>query len=141
MRIKTTIILFFGLCCFLRAQNKSVLSALKRQEIVVGRGGGFAGTETQYRFSEDGMVAKKTGRDTLFRVVRQHPPATFEQWKKWANQLKIKELVHQKTGNVYYFVRYREKIKYYQVSWPEAKAPKGFQAFYRGFMRKIVKDA
>ncbi|MDW3193877.1 MAG: hypothetical protein R8G66_16005 [Cytophagales bacterium] len=120
------ILLLVGVSCKSQKQFSS------EDQILFGRGGGFAGQETTYKLQGDGslMVRKSIqGGFTLAKegLDRKEIRSIF----KGAHRLNWSEIDLNNPGNTYRFLSFNKDGKTYKLTWGgNATAPPKFQYLY-----------
>lgn len=101
---------------FCKIQNYTPVDYPKGQ-IIFGSGGGFTGAVDEIFILENGDVFSKAGLDTNYVAIKTLKDPVVEQVFTNVEFLNLKEIKLNKPGNMYNFIRIKNKDVDHQIVW------------------------
>ena len=101
---------------FCKIQNYTPLDYPKGQ-IIFGSGGGITGAVNETFIFNNGKVFSKAGLDTNYVAIKTLKDPVVEQIFSNVEFLNLKEIKLNKPGNMYNFIRIKDKYVDHQIVW------------------------
>lgn len=113
----------------------------KKQQLIFGSGGGFAGTENIYFLQENGNLFYQQGMKGKVNKIATFSKKDVSSLFSEAAQLNISEVSFRVPGNLYFFITQGNQADKNRIVWGGQKSPpSGFKELYAG-LNELVKQA
>lgn len=103
-----------------------------KSQIIFGNGGGITGAVNETFIFDNGKVFSKNGLDTNYVAIKTLESQVVKQLFNNVDFLKLKKINVNKPGNMYNFIRIKDKDVDHQIVWSGQNAvSKEVMSFYR----------